>query len=306
MIDATHLRVFLTIAEQGSFSRAAEVLHLSQPALSTKIALLERQLGVPVLERGPQGAAPNDFGKLLMRHARALKVLLDDAAREIHLRKLGIEGPLVVGGTPVCLVRLIAPALGRLEQDLSSISVSLIEGEDEALLEQLRAGELDIVVCTVTLDPIPADIEEEPLLSVGLEIITRADNALGTGEPIGLEMLQDARWALPPPGGSYRRQIEAAFLTAGVQFPSHAILCNSMTSMRAVVREVDCVALLPREAVALELSAWLLKASPLSNQRARRYFGTRRRRGRALSPLGECFLLSLRNIAAEAPACEGS
>ena len=87
-IDPRHLRILLSIAEQGSFTRAAAAQRISQPAMSAGIALLEKQLGVRVLERGRHGARLNAFGDLLVRHARGLNALLDQAKAEIDLKRL--------------------------------------------------------------------------------------------------------------------------------------------------------------------------------------------------------------------------
>ena len=103
-IDPRHLRILLAIAEQGSFTRAAVAQRISQPAMSSAIALLEKQLGVRVLERGRHGARLNEFGQLLIRHARGLHALLDQAKAEIDRKRLGYEGPLKIGGTPVTLI----------------------------------------------------------------------------------------------------------------------------------------------------------------------------------------------------------
>ena len=75
-IDPRHLRILLAIAEHGTFTRAAAAQRISQPAMSSAICAPEKQLGVRVLERGRHGAGLNDFGQLLIRHARGLHALL--------------------------------------------------------------------------------------------------------------------------------------------------------------------------------------------------------------------------------------
>src|SRR5262245_48825256 len=163
-VDPRHLRILLAIAEHGTFTRAAAAQRISQPAMSSAIARLEKQLGVRVLERGRHGADLNEFGRLLVRHARGLHALLGQAKAEIDLKRLGYEGPLKIGGTPVTLIELIPAAIERLTRGNPRISITVMEGVDEALLDKLRAGEIDGMVSGGGQGPPPPDIAQEELL----------------------------------------------------------------------------------------------------------------------------------------------
>src|SRR5260370_1507062 len=140
-VDPRHLRILLAIAEQGSFTRAAAAQSISQPAMSSAIALLEKQLGVRVLDRGRHGASLNAFGQVLIRHARGLNALLDQAKAEIELKRLRHHGPLLIGGTPVTLIEVLPAAIALLSQGAPRITITVTDGVDAALLEKLRAGE---------------------------------------------------------------------------------------------------------------------------------------------------------------------
>src|SRR5215510_5046852 len=110
-LEPRHLMHLSMIAQHGSFSRAAAALSVSQPALSSSIAQLERSIGARVLERGRQGAKLNEIGRALARHAQALQAQLAHAAEEAQLRKRGGEGPLRIGVTPVTAANLVPQAL---------------------------------------------------------------------------------------------------------------------------------------------------------------------------------------------------
>jgi DNA-binding transcriptional LysR family regulator len=127
-IDPRHLRILLAIAEQGSFTRAAAAQSISQPAMSSAIALLEKQLGVRVLDRGRHGARLNAFGQILIRHARGLNAQLDQAKAEIDLKRLGHDGPLLIGGTPVTLIELVPAAIASLSPGAPRIAITVTEG----------------------------------------------------------------------------------------------------------------------------------------------------------------------------------
>ena len=80
-IDARLVAYLLAVAEHGSFIAAADALGISQPALSNSIALLERRLGVRVLERSHKGSTLNDYGEILVRRAASIRSLLGQAER---------------------------------------------------------------------------------------------------------------------------------------------------------------------------------------------------------------------------------
>jgi DNA-binding transcriptional LysR family regulator len=296
-IDPRHLRILLSIAEHGSFTRAAAARRMSQPALSTGIALLEKQIGVRVLERGRHGAKLNAFGELLIRHARGLDALLDQAKAEIDLKRLGHEGPLLVGGTPVTLIELVPAAIGRLARGAQGISITVMEGVDEVLLEKLRAGEIDVMVSGMgQVSPTP-DIAQEVLLELSFDAVVNARHALAKRSVMSLPELTDVQWALPTPGGAFRRHLEGLFVTAGVPFPNSYWACDSLMSLKALVTHADCVSILPRHAIALETRTGALRRIRIRDVASKRKIGTMTLRTHSLSPLADRFLAALRRVA---------
>ena len=296
-IDPRHLRILLAIAEQGSFTRAAAVQRISQPAMSNAIALLEKQLGVRVLERGRHGARLNEFGQLLIRHARGLYALLDQAKAEIDRKLLGYEGPLLIGGTPVTLIQLVPAAIEQLTRGNPRISITVMEGVDAALLEKLRAGEIDVMVSGVGHVSAPLDIARDVLLELPFDAVVNAKSALAGRKVISLQDLADVQWALPTPGSAFRRHLEGIFVTSGVPFPESYWACDSLMSLKSLVTHADCVSILPRHAFALEARAGVLHMVRLRNIASRRQIGTMTLRTRARSPLADRFLAALRRVA---------
>jgi LysR family transcriptional regulator of gallate degradation len=296
-IDPRHLHILLAIAEQGTFTRAAAARRISQPAMSSAIARLEQQIGVRVLERGRHGASLTDFGQLLVRHARGLQALLGQAKAEIDLKRLGYEGPLTIGGTPVTLIRLVPAAIEQLTRRNPRISITLTEGVDGALLEKLRAGEIDVMVSGVGQVVPPPDAVQETLLELPFDAVVNAKSALARRRVIALPDLADVQWALPTPGSAFRRHLEAIFATSGVLFPESYWGCDSLMSLKSLVTHADCVSILPRNAFALEARAGLLRGLRLRSIPSRRQIGVMTLRRRAGSPLVDRFLAALRRTA---------
>ena len=144
--DPKRLLELLQIAKHGSYTRAAAAQGISQPALSNSIAVLERSLGVRLLDRTRHGATLTDFGRLLASHAESLDALLARASEDVRLKKLGMEGSLAVGISPVASVELVPNAIARVKHETPDISVRIYERPDDQLLESLRSGEIDAMV----------------------------------------------------------------------------------------------------------------------------------------------------------------
>jgi MFS family permease/molybdenum-dependent DNA-binding transcriptional regulator ModE len=147
-IDPRRLLDLLAVARHGSFSAAAAALNVSQPGLSRSIALLEREVGAKVLERGRQGAQLNAMGVALIFHAEALEALLERAREDTRLRSLGLEGTVKLGVTPTA-AGIVPRALEILVKAAPKIHVSVTEGLDSEIAEMLRRGHVDLVVSRI-------------------------------------------------------------------------------------------------------------------------------------------------------------
>jgi LysR family transcriptional regulator, regulator for genes of the gallate degradation pathway len=284
------------IADHGSFSRAAAAMNISQPALSSSMAQLERSIGARVLDRGRQGAKLTEIGSALVRHARALQSQLAQAAEEAHLKKLGGDGPLRIGVTPVTAANLVPQALGRLQRETPNISVSVLEGVLDEAMTALHDGEVEIVVGPIAVYPVSRDVVEEPLVSDPLGIVLRAQHPLARHRSLSLKSLRDVHWALPSERSAFRRQLEALFVTAGVQWPTLCLTTNSMTALKAIVMSSDAVTIMPRRLIALEAKTRRLACVPIRDTGRERTLGMTWSRRRGLSPIAQRFVALLREV----------
>jgi LysR family transcriptional regulator of gallate degradation len=285
------------IADHGSFSRAAAAMNMSQPALSSSIAQLERSVGARVLDRGRHGAKLTDIGAALVRHARALQSQLAHAAEEARIRKLGGDGPLKIGVTPVTAANLVPQALGRLHRENPNISVSILESVLDEAMTALHDGEVEIVVGPITVYPASRDLVEEPLVNDPLAIVMRAQHPLARRGSLSLKGLRDVSWALPSERSAFRRQLEALFVTAGVQWPTLCLTTNSMTALKAIVMNSDAITIMPRRLIGLETKSRRLACVAIRDTGRERTLGMTWLRRRGLSPIAQRFVELLREVA---------
>jgi DNA-binding transcriptional LysR family regulator len=143
------------------------------------MAVLERALGIKILERNRRGAALTDFGRLLASHAAALDSVIARASEEVELKKLGMDGSLAIGASPVACVDVIPDVISQLKKKAPNIAIRINELPDDELIESLRSGEIDFMISPTGLMPDQPDIKREVLLRDGFTGLLRARAASG-------------------------------------------------------------------------------------------------------------------------------
>ncbi|SAI58146.1 LysR family transcriptional regulator [Bordetella ansorpii] len=142
-LDLRHLRQFVAIAELGSYRRAAEALHIAQPALSVSIQKLEHAVGVQLLERGARGVSLTAAGEALMGDARRALFHADQARRAARRVALGESGRLRLGFVGSATYELLPRCLPAFRQQYPDVQLELREDSTIGLVAALRANELD-------------------------------------------------------------------------------------------------------------------------------------------------------------------
>lgn len=138
------LRTFLTVAELGSLSRAAEAQRVAQSTLTRQMTALEQELGGRLLERTPSGVALTAAGHVLRRQAAPLLSEFDRLMATVREQALGRQSTLRVGYLLSAAPRYLHPALGRLRREHPTVKVALVDQSPGEQIAALRRGELDV------------------------------------------------------------------------------------------------------------------------------------------------------------------
>ncbi|HLG08686.1 MAG TPA: LysR family transcriptional regulator [Gaiellaceae bacterium] len=155
-LDLRHLVALKTIADEGSFGRAAERLGYTQSAISQQIATLERIVGLRLIERpgGPRPISLTEAGRILLRHAEAIQARLLAAKADMSALEAGDAGRLRVGTFQSVGARIIPTLLRRFSDTHPRVEVVLRESQNESeLLEMIERGELDLTFWTLPVAP---------------------------------------------------------------------------------------------------------------------------------------------------------
>ncbi len=161
MISLRQLRYLTALAEAGNFRRAAAACHVTQPALSTQVQLIEEGLGVSLVERGRRGAVMTAAGEEVVRRGRA--ILEDVAAIEDYARGMRdpFTGPLRLGVIPTIGPYLLPDLMPDLNRRYPALQLFMREEQTERLLDSLREGRLDLALLAL---PVPGDDLESAVL----------------------------------------------------------------------------------------------------------------------------------------------
>jgi len=293
--DPKRLIELLRIAQHGSYTRAASAQGVSQPALSSSIAVLEKKLGVRLLKRSRHGATLTEFGQMLVGHAEAIDAVLARAAGDIELKKHGLEGSLIVGVSPIACVDIVPDAIARLKRDVPNISVHVQERPDDELITCLRSGEIDVMISPTGLTTDPPDIECQVLLQDMFVVIMRSAHRLAREKSISLADLRDQPWVMPNERTTMWRQIEALFAAENEPWPLHCIATNSITAVKSLVIRSDCVSVSSGRLVRLEAQAGYIACVPLRKRHFMREICLRRRQA-VLTPVAQRFIAAIHDV----------
>lgn len=195
-MELDQLRYFLKVAERGNFTRAAEELLISQPALSRSIQRLEEELGQPVFERLTRTLRLTAAGKLLQARAKQALALLDDT--KIEIADDGQSGTVRVGAIPTIAPYYLPRLLQQFADAYPRSSVVVQENTTERLLKSLAMGEVDVAAVALPIEDkhlhVESLFEEELLLVLPLEHPLNAKEriSLKDVEPYPFVLLDEA------------------------------------------------------------------------------------------------------------------
>lgn len=246
------LRLFATVAEHGSFSRAASLLYISQPAISKGVQELERQLGTALLDRSGRGVALTEAGAILLQHAQQLFAV--ERAAEAALEQLeGLErGQLAIGASSTIGIYLLPPLLGRFRQRYPGIRLFLDIGNTQQIGERLRTTPLDTVFVEGPVDLQHTDVT--PWRDDTLVVIAAPHHTLVGKRHIPLHDVLGEPFVLREGGSGTRNVIEQALHERGIALKVLMEL-GSTEAIKQVVCAGLGLAIVSEATIGLELQA---------------------------------------------------
>lgn len=247
MLEVRRLRIFAAVAERGSFTAAADELFMTHSAVSQQMALLERQLGVPLVVRGPRGVELTEAGRLLAERGTMLLGSIADLERE--MRDLKARGETVrLGAFPTAGADLIPRVVKQFQQRFPDIRVVLRSAHAGDMASCLRDGAIHLgLVWDYSFAPrtTPADVERVPLAEDPLCVLVPADHPLA-GEPgVALAELAGEDWVVREHKPPYDDAFTVMCRLAGFE-PNIAFVTDDYPSAQGLVAAAIGISVAPR------------------------------------------------------------
>ncbi|MFF4585520.1 LysR family transcriptional regulator [Streptomyces sp. NPDC001388] len=244
-MDLTVWRTFVTVCRLGSLSAAAAELHHTQSAVSRQIAGLERQLGVPLIERHARGVRPTPAGEVFRHHAAATLNEADRAVRAVReVRDGSFERPLAVGATPSLAAGVVPEAIRGLLEHTGSLRWSLLPGLSAQLHDRVIAGDLDLAVVTDAPPGLPHDprVERRFLGLDAMVVVVPVGHPRAGRGPVPIQALAEQTWVEDNDGSAALLRRHAARAGVGARID---VTAADLLGKLALVATGHAIALIP-------------------------------------------------------------
>jgi LysR family nitrogen assimilation transcriptional regulator len=248
-MDIRAMRYFVAIVDQGSLTRAAEVVCVAQPALSQQLAALEDEFGVPLVHRSAKGVRPTEAGKTLYRHVRNILRQVEIAGADVRVAGAEVSGTVAIG-LPTTAAAAFGMALVRaVRQRYPQVRLQLFESMSGYISELLNQNRLDFAILfrdTPSRAVEPEPLASEPLYLIGTPPVAapRTGKRGAAADTVPLKALDGIPLVLPSGSQGLREVVERTFAKAGMNLNVVADL-DSLPFLLASAREGLACTILP-------------------------------------------------------------
>jgi DNA-binding transcriptional LysR family regulator len=298
-MDPRLLRYLRIITETGTYREAAERLRVTQPMLTKSMQQLERRLGVKVLTRGRHGAAPTVFGAKLVAWSKRIDTELSKMLQDIEDIKGTRVGHVRIGASPPLTTRLMPQVISRLKAKHPGILVGLREQSSLALTQALLAGDYDLVIGGIGLEPLPPNVEEEFLFSSASVAFVGRRHPLSGRRKVSLKDLCRYPWASPTRSSIASTELTSMITSAGIERLEASIETDSFPTLRMLLQDGEHFVVNSTEVFADEVHHGRLVAIPIKEKAIVWRFGLQRRKDSFETPAMRVFTDILRSTVHE-------
>ena len=288
-MELHQLRYFCAIADTGSFIRAAQKTHVSQPALSQQIAKLEDELGARLFDRLGRSVRLTELGKAFLPRVRAVLRDLESARNDVVEKKTSITGLISVGVIPTIAPYFLPSILATFSRKWPLVYITVVEEITILLLDKLRAGSIDVAIVALPVPVRSQEFESFPLMTEKLFAVLPKRHELASRREVSLGELQDEPFLLLRDGHCFRETAVEACKRARL-IPQIVFESGQFSSILSMVSAGLGVSIVP--AMALEKRPGC-RYVPLADGRAARTIGFVTLNGKSPTRANEAFLAHL-------------
>ena len=288
-MDTQNLRAFLLVAESRSFSQAAKRLHLTQPAVSKRIAQLEAQLNVSLFDRIGRRISTTEAGEALLPHARAVHLELQAAQQSVRDLAGEVRGRLRLATSHHIGLHRLPPLLSFFSKAFPAVQLDIDFMDSEQAYELTLQGEVELAVVTLAPSPI-ANIVTRPIWLDPLDFMVQQGTQLTRKKALGLKELSQHPATLPGLN-TYTGQIVKSLFEQRSLPIQIAITTNYLETIRMMASVGLGWTVLPRS-----MRDPSLATLPIRDARIERTLGAIHHEGRSLSRAAQAFIEALESF----------
>jgi DNA-binding transcriptional LysR family regulator len=293
------LDTLMAVVQAGGMRKAADVLHMSQGAVSKAVAELESTLGVRLLERTAKGVEPTVYGRALLRRGRVIFDELRQGVSEInHLAEPGV-GELTLGVGESLAASIVPVVIDRVHRLHPRITFKVESGDPPVLLDHfLRQRHCELVMLRPWEPITDPDIDSEPLFNERIAVVASQQSDWARRRKLTLAELMDEPWILSHVEARDGSPLHRALLANGLPLPPRLMLSGSLNLRYSLLATQRYLTLMPMTILRLCPGRGAVKALPLELPSWHLPTVMATLRGRELSAVGQLFREQAREVAA--------
>lgn len=263
------LKTFVTLVEVNNFTKASEILHISQPSVSLHIKNLEQEFHTTLFIRSPKSVQITPTGEILYKRAKQIMAIAEAAQEDILAYHHSIQGTLIIGASFTIGENILPSILSKLQQQFPQLELQVIIGNTEEIIQFTKLLQVDIGL--IEGQAHDHELIIQPFMQDELFIVCASSHPLVEQPSITISQLQRQKWVAREAGSGTRNYLDHLFRTNGLQVHSLLTISSNQGVKESVIEGLG-LSLLSGSVIERDIRNGDIAILPLTEQRFMRTF----------------------------------
>lgn len=263
------LKTFVTLVEVNNFTKASEILHISQPSVSLHIKNLEQEFHTTLFIRSPKSVQITPTGEILYKRAKQIMAIAEAAQEDILAYHHSIQGTLIIGASFTIGENILPSILSKLQQQFPQLELQVIIGNTEEIIQFTKLLQVDIGL--IEGQAFDHELIIQPFMQDELFIVSASNHPLVEQPSITISQLQRQKWVAREAGSGTRNYLDHLFRTNGLQVHSLLTISSNQGVKESVIEGLG-LSLLSGSVIERDIRNGDIAILPLTEQRFMRTF----------------------------------
>lgn len=263
------LKTFITLVEVNNFTKASEILHISQPSVSLHIKNLEQEFHTTLFIRSPKSVQITPTGEILYKRAKQIMAIAEAAQEDILAYHHSIQGTLIIGASFTIGENILPSILSKLQQQFPQLELQVIIGNTDEIIQFTKLLQVDIGL--IEGQAHDNELVIQPFMQDELFIVGASNHPLAEQPSITISQLQRQKWVAREVGSGTRNYLDHLFRTNGLQVHSLLTISSNQGVKESVIEGLG-LSLLSGSVIERDIRNGDIAILPLAEQRFMRTF----------------------------------